>query len=151
MAPRHAEEGLRTARWPARLERFGNVLVDGAHNPHAVNALVRALPALGPGKVHLVFGALQDKDAAAMLRALGPACASVHYCPPDSPRALPAERLAALLPGAVYSDAAAALAGARVSAGPSEVILGCGSLYLAAELRALLLGEARAPMPSELL
>ena len=178
--PLHAEVGLRTARWPARLERFGNVLVDGAHNPHAVNALVRALPALVTGKIHLVFGALQDKDVAAMLRELMPLCASMHFCAPDSPRSLRPEALAALCRDAVnpagqvhaapvnpggevrafpvnpvgevrafaYANAAEALAAARRGAGEGTVLC-CGSLYLAAEVRALLLGEPRAPMPSE--
>ena len=200
--PIHAEEGLRTARWPARLERFGNVLVDGAHNPPAVNALVRALPALVTGKIHLVFGALQDKDAAAMLRELLPLCASMHFCAPDSPRALRPEVLAAFYLDAVnpagqvraapvnsggdvrpdavnpaggvrafpvnpdgevralaaeageevraftYQTAAEALAAARLAAGQSTVLC-CGSLYLAAELRALLRGEPRTSMPSE--
>jgi len=178
--PLHAEAGLRTARWPARLERFGKVLVDGAHNPHAVNALVRALPALVTGKIHLVFGALQDKDAAAMLRELMPLCASMHFCAPDSPRAVRPEALAALCLDAVnpdgqvhaapvypggevrafpvnpdgevraftYANATEALAAARQRAGEGTVLC-CGSLYLAAEVRALLLGEPRAPMPSE--
>jgi dihydrofolate synthase / folylpolyglutamate synthase len=147
--PRHVEEGLRTARWPARLERFGNVVIDGGHNPHAVAALIRALPALGTGEVHLVFGVLQDKDAAAMLRALGPACASVHYCAPDSPRAVPPERLAEIWPGVAYASVAGALEGARARAGTNGTVLACGSLYLAAELRALLTGEAHARMPAE--
>ena len=156
--PLHAEVGLRTARWPARLERFGNVLVDGAHNPHAVNALVRALPALVTGKIHLVFGALQDKDAAAMLRELMPLCASMHFCAPDSPRALRPEALAASCLDAVnpagevraftYGSAAEALGAARRAAEKGTVLC-CGSLYLAAEIRALLLGEQRSPMPSE--
>jgi dihydrofolate synthase/folylpolyglutamate synthase len=167
--PIHAEAGLRTARWPGRLERFGNVLVDGAHNPHAVDALVRALPGLDAGEIHLVFGALQDKDAAAMLRALGPKCASVHYCAPDSPRAIAPEQLATMWPGSVYRSPAEALEAARakcgghdaaaqprfvspldVPSGPHKAtVLVCGSLYLAAEARALLTGEAQTRMPSE--
>ena len=157
--PIHAEAGLRTARWPARLERFGNVLVDGAHNPPAVNALVRALPALVTGKIHLVFGALQDKDASAMLRELRPLCASLHFCAPDSPRAFRPEALAAFCPDAVhpagevraftYDSPTEALAAARRWAAGEGTVLCCGSLYLAAEVRALLLGERRLPMPSE--
>jgi len=144
---RHAEEGLRTTRWPARLEQFGNVYVDGAHNPHAARALAHALPPLLRGlPLRLVFGALEDKDASAMLDALGPLARSIHYCPPDSPRALPPERLARLRPGHVHPSAAAALAAARSETG---VVLCCGSLYLAGETRALLLGERRSSMPSE--
>jgi dihydrofolate synthase / folylpolyglutamate synthase len=145
--PRHAEQGLRSARWPARLERFGNVYVDGAHNPHAARALARALPALLRGRpLRLVFGALEDKDAGAMLDALAPLAASIHYCPPDSPRATPPERLARLRPGQIHASAAAALEAARAEDG---IVLCCGSLYLAGEARALLLGERRSSMPSE--
>ena len=190
--PRHAEEGLRTARWPARLERFGNVLVDGAHNPHAVEAVVRALsrvlaemrygtppsaagesdsaparggvspcegrdaigsarlPESGAGeRAHVVFGALQDKDVSAMLRLLAPVAASMHYCAPDSPRAMQPETLVSLQPGTPHASVAAALAAARTAAGGDGTVLCLGSLYLAAEVRALLLGEAKQRMPSE--
>jgi dihydrofolate synthase/folylpolyglutamate synthase len=140
-----AETGFATAQWPGRLERFGNVWLDGAHNPHAAAALARALPGLG-GPLHLVFGALQDKDAGAMLRELGPHAATVHYCAPDSPRAISAQALARFWPGTVHPSPAAALEAARRLPG---AVIGCGSLYLIGELRALLLGEARAPMPSE--
>ena len=141
---RHAAEGLRSARWPARLERFGDVHVDGAHNPHAARALARAIPALLGGRPFgLVFGALRDKDVRAMLEALGPLARSVHYCAPDSPRAFPPEELARIYPGRVHASVAAALAAASAPA------VCCGSLYLAAEVRALLRGEQPERMPSE--
>ena len=108
-------------------------------------ALARELPSLGK-PLHLVFGALQDKDAAAMLRELGPHAASVHYCAPDSPRAAAPQALARFWPGTAYASPAAALEAARRLPGMTVC---CGSLYLVAELRALLLGEPRAPMPSE--
>jgi dihydrofolate synthase/folylpolyglutamate synthase len=144
---RDAAEGLRSTRWPARLEQFGNVYVDGAHNPHAARAIARALPPLLRGRpLRLVFGALEDKDAAAMLDSLAPLARSIHYCPPDSLRALPPESLARLWPGQVHRNAAAALSAARSETG---VVLCCGSLYLAGETRALLLGERRSEMPTE--
>jgi dihydrofolate synthase/folylpolyglutamate synthase len=147
---RHAEEGLQSARWPGRLERLGNVWVDGAHNPHAAAALARSLPALLAGRpLHLVFAALQDKDAAAMLRELAPLAASVHYCAPASPRAVQPAQLARLLRGATHPSPAAALEAARREAGAGGVVLCCGSLYLAGEVRALLLGETPVSMPTE--
>jgi dihydrofolate synthase / folylpolyglutamate synthase len=148
--PRHAEEGLQSARWPGRLERFGNVWLDGAHNPHAAAALVRSLPALLAGRrLHLVFGALQDKDAGAMLRELAPLAESVHYCAPASPRAVEPAQLARLLRGTTYPSPAAALEAARREAGAGGVVVCCGSLYLAGELRTLLLGGTNVSMPSE--
>jgi dihydrofolate synthase / folylpolyglutamate synthase len=144
---RHAEEGVRSARWPARLERFANFYVDGAHNPHAARALAHSLPALLRGRpLHLVFGALEDKDAAAMLDALAPLAQSIHYCAPDSPRAIPPEKLSRLRAGRVHPTVSAALFAAGELPG---VVLCCGSLYLAGEARALLLGERHSTMPAE--
>ena len=144
---RHVEEGLRQARWPARLEQVEGVYVDGAHNPHAARALAQALPPILKGRpLRLVFGALEDKDARAMLDALAPLAATIHYCAPDSPRALSPASLAAIRPGTVHASVADALAAARRESG---VVLCCGSLYLAGEARALLLGESPEAMPSE--
>jgi dihydrofolate synthase / folylpolyglutamate synthase len=148
---RDVERGLMTARWPGRLELIegpgGSVWVDGAHNPHAAAALARSLPGLAQGRpIRLVFGALQDKDAAAMLRELVPHVASVHYCAPDSPRALLPEELAKLHPGQVHRSVAAALEAAQ---GDGGLVLCCGSLYLVGEVRAAVLGSERLRMPSE--
>ena len=50
-------------------------VVDGAHNPAAVAALVESLPELLAGRsLALVLGVLEDKDAASMLAALLPLC-----------------------------------------------------------------------------
>jgi dihydrofolate synthase/folylpolyglutamate synthase len=151
LEPAHVEQGLRTARWPGRLERIrtvaGDVWLDGAHNPHAAAALARTLPRLANGKpIALVFGALQDKDAAAMLRELGPHVASVHYCAPDSPRAMPPEELARFWPGTAHPSVRAAVEAAQAAA---PAVVCCGSLYLVGEVRALLEGAARVKMPSE--
>lgn len=153
--PQHVEEGLARARWPGRLERIvaggdgsAEVYLDGAHNPHAAAALARSIPALARGRpVRLVFGALQDKDVQAMLAVLGPLAASVHYCAPDSPRAVRPEELAKLWPGEIHASALDALQAARREQG---VVLCAGSLYLVGAVRALLLGRGGAArMPSE--
>ena len=144
---RHAEEGVRSARWPGRLERFGDVYVDGAHNPHAARALALALPAVLQGRpLRLVFGALADKDAPAMLEAVAPLAQSIHYCAPETPRAIPPEDLAWIRRGTVHPSVRAALAAAREEGG---VVVCFGSLYLAGEARALLLGVPSSTMPSE--
>jgi dihydrofolate synthase/folylpolyglutamate synthase len=149
VTPRHAEQGLAAARWPGRLERLGDhpaVLLDGAHNPHAAAALARALRGR---QVVLVFAAMQDKDAAAMLRELAPIVREVHFCAAGSVRARPASELASLWPGTAHESPAAALEAARRSAGPDGTVLCCGSLYLVGELEGLLAGEATPRMPSE--
>jgi dihydrofolate synthase/folylpolyglutamate synthase len=65
-----------------------------------------------------------------------------------SPRALPASRLAAFVPGAVVEpDPERALARARELAGRDGLVVAFGSLFLVGDLRARLTGEARDPVP----
>jgi dihydrofolate synthase/folylpolyglutamate synthase len=101
---------------PGRLQVLSQepfTVLDGAHNPDAVAALVQSLPQLpgaaglgqlpgaaglgqGPGAaglgqrrpLALVMGVLEDKDAAAMLRLLLPLCARAWFTAPPSGRAL---------------------------------------------------------------
>ncbi|MGO9489768.1 MAG: bifunctional folylpolyglutamate synthase/dihydrofolate synthase [Solirubrobacteraceae bacterium] len=77
---------------PGRLQRVGEdppTVLDGAHNPDAVAALVESLPEmLGQGPLALVLGVLEDKDAAGMLRLLLPLTARAWFTAPPSERAL---------------------------------------------------------------
>ena len=124
----HVRAGLRTARWPGRLEVVAVrplVIVDGAHNSHAAHAVARALPALvGRRRIQLVFAAMSDKDHEGMLRELVPLAAGVHLCAVDSPRAAAPQELAAVARRlgarscAVHRSVAAALAAAVVEAVP---------------------------------
>ncbi len=68
-------EGVRTARVPARLQRFEHagveVVVDVGHNPQAARSLadwLAAAPVDGP--THAVFAVLGDKDVAGVVEAL---------------------------------------------------------------------------------
>ena len=66
------------ANVPGRLQIVGHdplTLYDGAHNPSGVAALAEALP----DGVVAVMSILDDKDAAAMLRALLPKCAGAVF------------------------------------------------------------------------
>ena len=87
-----ARAGRRTAV-PGRLELISDApptILDGAHNPAAVTALIESLPGvLGDGPLALVLGVLEDKDAAAMLAALLPLCERAWFTAPPGSRALP--------------------------------------------------------------
>jgi len=149
VTPEAAREGLRTARWPGRLEEVPLspgaplLLLDGAHNPAGAQALAAALDALYPGRrVHAVFAVLADKDLEGMALALFPRCASLHLCPLPSPRSLApaayADRARALCPDvAEYPSVAEALAGAAARARGDDLVLAAGSLVLVGEARAL--------------
>jgi dihydrofolate synthase / folylpolyglutamate synthase len=77
---------------PGRLQRIAEeppTVLDGAHNPHAVAALVASLHEVLPERpLGLVLGVLEDKDAAGMLRALLALSDRVWFTAPPSPRAL---------------------------------------------------------------
>ncbi len=122
-------------------------LLDGAHNPHAVEALVESLPALLAGRsLALVLGVLDDKDAAAMLGLLLPLCARVWFTAPASSRALPPATLQSLARQlgfdrvACEPDPPRALSDARVWARArpdGRAVLATGSVYLVGELLGL--------------
>ncbi len=94
------QDGLASATSPGRLEVLRSsptVLVDAAHNPHGVAALVEAVEEVF-GLRHLVAvtAVMADKDVEGVLAELEPACDAVVCVPMDSPRALDVEDLAAV-------------------------------------------------------
>lgn len=140
-------EGLEATRFPARIEvlrRQPLVLLDGSHNPAGAAALAATLKAQRlPQKPAAVLGVLADKAAAEMLRALGDSFSTIYAVTPDCPRAMSAEALAELtskeLPEVpVYPCADLGQALDAALGLPQGAVI-CGSLYLAAQARPMLL------------
>ena len=148
--------GLLDARSPGRLEvvrRSPTVLLDGAHNPDGVRALVAALEeAFTFDRLVGVVAVLADKDATTMLELLEPVLTDIVVTQNRSPRAFAADDLAAVavqvfgpdrvavephLPDAI--DAAVELADAGDPAGAGVLVT--GSLYTVGAARALLSGS----------
>jgi len=117
-------------------------VLDGAHNPHAAQALAASLPALVGGRgVALVLGVLEDKDAAGILQALLPLCERAWFTAPPSERALSPAALLSLARQLGFERATCepsawvALAAAREWARAHDaVVLATGSVYLVGEL-----------------
>ena len=137
--------GLEGAQWPGRLEEFPGsppIVLDGAHNPAGVDALLAALDTVYPNRpVQLVFGVFADKDAEPMIRALFPLVAGVTLTPIANPRSRPPESYAALARTlnqhvTIAPDAEAALALARAATTSSGVVVVAGSLFLVGQVRA---------------
>ena len=137
---------LAKARMPGRMEllsRKPTIVVDGAHNPAGVRALVATLDGAFhvEGARRCVLGMLAGRDIddmVAPLVALG--FTEFHCCPPHSPRAVPAADVANALRrlGAVayeHPSGAVALAHARERSTDEDLIVVAGSLYLVAEVR----------------
>ena len=142
-------EGLRTVYWPARLEVVGRqpfVVLDCAHNVASAQAVVETLNAsFPPGRRLLVFAGSGDKDVAGMFEVMGPRfdhLFATRYT--NNPRAIPEEELARLwsarsaAPVTIHSTPTDALAAARAAAGPDDLVCITGSVFLAGELRPLL-------------
>lgn len=114
-------QGLAEVRWPARFEvlsRHPLFILDGGHNPQCAEALAKSLREYLPDrdsdltdresdlpgreagqgkKAVFLMGMLADKDYRAVIDIISPFAAGFVCLTPDSPRALPAEKLAAEL------------------------------------------------------
>jgi dihydrofolate synthase/folylpolyglutamate synthase len=144
-------KGMLTTSWPGRLELVKSrpkILIDGGHNPAAVEAVVNTVTELvagefGPRRIVVVFGAMADKEWPAMLELL-PAEWPLIFTAVEEVRAVkPSDLLAeADTMGREQAQAVdgsgAALEVARAAAGPDGMVLVVGSLYLAGEVRSAL-------------
>ncbi len=135
-----ATAALAAVRWPGRVEVFGDVVIDCAHNPHGAAALCAWLDAReAPVPVHLIFGAMADKDVTGMAPLLAARAATVTLVTPTYPRRRPATELVPLFAGRptrVVSTVAEAL-----DTRPADgLTLVAGSCFLAGEARAHLNG-----------
>jgi dihydrofolate synthase/folylpolyglutamate synthase len=148
----HLQRAVATVTWPGRLESLAfrgiEVLLDGAHNPDAIDALVAHVNRrhLEPNRVALVFGAMQDKAWKTMLTILQPIARHRFFVEPHGrqPAALP--ELQATLEGKACASASQAIEIASQIVGPTGLIVVCGSLFLVAETRSWLLQEPSDPM-----
>jgi dihydrofolate synthase / folylpolyglutamate synthase len=130
---------------PGRMELVREdppTLVDAAHNPGGIAALVTALREEHPAtRWTVVFGAMADKDVPGMLTALEPIVLSVVATASSSSRAAPAETIAAKVgeslrvPVVAAPSVSEALA---IAGAPGTPILVTGSIALVGEARRLL-------------
>jgi dihydrofolate synthase/folylpolyglutamate synthase len=148
--PEDVARGFAGLSWPARVEVLGEapwLVVDGAHNVASARALAETLrTCFPPLPITLVFGTTREKDLIGQLQALLPLASTViatRYV--ENPRSVPPEEVAGairdldgrevlLAPGP-----AEALAEARRLTPPHGLICVTGSLFLAAETRAIVL------------
>lgn len=137
------DEAIATARLPARRELAPEpgreVILDGAHNPDKMAALVRTVE---PGSVFLA-GCLSAKDASGLVSALAPKAAAVVTTEPMvyAKPPFPAEELATAFTDrgveaqAVRSPLEALERALEVAAADQAVVV-TGSLYLVGQIRA---------------
>jgi dihydrofolate synthase/folylpolyglutamate synthase len=148
--------GFAALRWPARVEVIGQnpwIVIDGAHNAASAAALAETLQTcFPPAKRTLIFGTSRDKDLEGQLRALLAGFDTViatRFI--ENPRSVPPENIADCIaeltghPVRTAAEPADALELARRLTAPDGLICVTGSLFLAAEARAILLPHVRSP------
>jgi dihydrofolate synthase/folylpolyglutamate synthase len=147
--------GLAQVTWPARLEVVGRsplVVLDCAHNVASARAVVETLrmsfPLAPGGRRLLIFAGSGDKDLGGMFAVLAPYFDQVlltRYV--NNPRGVAPEPLAEMLQRVsdsrpvLCATSAEAWQLARTAAGLEDLIVATGSVFLAGELRPLLMGE----------
>ena len=141
--------GLREVQWPARFQKVGGCIIDGAHNIDAARVLAQTWrEQFGAQKAEIVFGAVAGKDTAAVLRELEPVAACWHFTGFESPRELAPEKLREIWGGLELGERPvtthAGIANALRAVKPEARVLVAGSLYLAGETLALLENRAGA-------
>ena len=148
------EEGLSCVEWPARLEIVNEldpfIVVDGAHNPYSARCLVDAIDLMkksemeSQGEIILVFGALKNHDCSGILREflrLDPILIPVSS---RHPKAAPhidivkyADEIGILVDEgsrAGFENLPHAMEYALSRTGAKDMVLGAGSLSVAAEI-----------------
>jgi dihydrofolate synthase/folylpolyglutamate synthase len=148
------ERGLAEVRWPARMEVVSQrpwVVLDCAHNVASAEAVAQTLlDSFPPGRRLLVFAGSSDKDVAGMFRVLGPhfdAAYLTRYT--NNPRAVAPEELmrlwsaACTVPATTFATPAEAITAARAAAGPGDLVCVTGSVFLAGEVRPMLVEGVR--------
>jgi dihydrofolate synthase/folylpolyglutamate synthase len=143
---------LASASSPGRVEVLGRhplVIVDGAHNLDAAEALVRTLgEAFTWDRLHLVIATFEDKDVEGIARLLAPVTDAAYVARNSSRRSAAPARVAEALRGSgvaaveMFQDVPAAVAAARAAAREDDAILVTGSFYTVADARGLLADPA---------
>ena len=141
-------QGIAQVRHPGRLElitqtAFGDLVLDGAHNPQGAVALHHALQTHFVGRPLVLLLALsQDKDPQAIADTLEvQTYQKIVLTRYRSPRSKPPTQLLPHFPGAVLAEQP--LEGLREACSglaPDGLVVVAGSLYLVGEVKRLLLG-----------
>jgi dihydrofolate synthase / folylpolyglutamate synthase len=144
VSPPAVANGLEHVDWPGRLHVLAEqpwLVLDGAHNAASAQVLEQAVHShFSFERLLLVLGLTEGKDAAGVLEALAPPAQRLFVTSARHERAAPpaelAQRARTLAPNlavTVEPDLDRALGAALAEAGPSDLVLVTGSLFLVGE------------------
>jgi dihydrofolate synthase/folylpolyglutamate synthase len=134
--------GLSCTRWEGRLDEYRaarRTLLDGAHNPAAAAILRDYLKQRKESEIHMVFGAMRDKDIRNVAAILFPLAKHIYLTPLLNPRAAKPEDVANMFPEhheriTICRDMKSALRAAWADCPPPGLTLITGSLYLIGDI-----------------
>lgn len=141
------QKGLKAADWPGRFEKIGSkpdFILDVAHNPASAEALTRTLKKEYPKKkATLIFAVSKDKKAQKMLSVFGGFFKRIIVTRFSNPRARDIGELLAMAKGHFMEIRAVANSREAVRLAyeltdSRDLIVACGSFYLAGEIQTLM-------------
>ena len=147
--PESIARGFAGVSWPCRMEVLSKdppVVADGAHNVYSMESLMDSLPRYMPHRrLLLAVGFSRDKSVVEMAHCLSKGNPVVFATRSRHPRSMAPSAVARLfedegVKAVLTRDTADALRRAREAAGPDDLVLATGSLFVAAEAREAVLG-----------
>ncbi|MCQ2491769.1 MAG: bifunctional folylpolyglutamate synthase/dihydrofolate synthase [Lachnospiraceae bacterium] len=139
-------DGIKSMRWPARMEEIEeHIILDGAHNPHAIESWVKTVQQFYPDcEKDLLFAVVADKDYEDMIRQICEALSFGHITIttiPGSRKANPfliKEQFERYSPCEITIEENAACAYELAKAKKKDYLFLIGSLYLAGIIKGYL-------------
>lgn len=137
-------DGISSLKIPARTEIVSHsplTIIDGGHNAEGIDALCTSLKKFcSDKKIFAIYGMMRDKDFHYSVEKLAPLCTRIYATQASNPRSLDAKSLAAELKPFCKSVKAEpspqkAFERALKKAKKEDVVLVCGSLYLASDIK----------------
>lgn len=130
----HIQRGLNDVRWDGRMQRRGDLILDVSHTADGTEGLARDILEIY-GKVILVMGMLDDKDADSISKNLSQVARKVFVTMPDSERAADAWKVAGSMSKYhssvdVREDVGSAMESALSERKSGELILVTGSFHM---------------------
>ncbi len=142
---RHIIDGIADVKWPGRFEVLGHepvFILDGAHNPHGMEATCNSLKKYFPDeKIVFLTGVMADKDVKGIFSLISPIAKCFVTLRPNNPRAMSAQELATVLENSfgtkafACDDTAEGIRRAKELAGEDGIVCALGSLYFSGDVR----------------
>ncbi len=138
----HIRDGLKDCIWPGRMQIVSKeplIILDGAHNPAAMKALINSLRNIPSERIITVIGIMDDKDIKGILSAIIPISSHIIFTRAKYFRAMDPHRLKEIAQRLkrgnyeVISEVKGAINRAKEYANREDVILITGSLFIIGE------------------